>query len=54
MPDAVFTIKGDIQDFTRLDNLYVSLKRESEKLLKNWEIAVQVTYSIKQTDTEST
>lgn len=53
MPEASFTIKGDIKDFTRLDNLYSALKRESDKLLDNWEINVNVTYSIKQSDIES-
>lgn len=47
MPQAIFTIKGDILDFTRLDNLYKSLKRESEKLLDPWEMTVNVTYAEK-------
>ncbi len=50
MPTATFIIKGDIQDFTRLDNLYKSLVRESEKLLSPWELNVSVEYSEKQGD----
>ncbi|MBA7628004.1 hypothetical protein ES703_35474 [subsurface metagenome] len=47
MPEATFTISGSIADFTRLDNLYKSLKRESEKLLDPWEMLVDVKYSEK-------
>ncbi|MBA7642996.1 hypothetical protein ES703_50706 [subsurface metagenome] len=50
MPQAKFTINGDIKDFTRLDNLYVSLKRETIKLLEKWNIDVEVKY----TETEAT
>ncbi len=50
MPQATFTINGDIKDFTRLDNLYVSLKRETVKLLEKWNIDVNVVYS----ETEAT
>ena len=48
MPESIFTVKGEIEDFTRLDNLYTALKRETEKLLKNWSIDVAVSYSEKQ------
>jgi hypothetical protein len=47
MPEATFIIRGAIVDFTRLDNLYVSLKRETEKLLKDWTIDIQVKYTEK-------
>ncbi len=47
MPEATFTIKGSIGDFTRLDNLYKSLKRESEKLLSEWTMNIAVTYEEK-------
>lgn len=47
MPEATFTITGSIEDFTRLDNLYKSLKREAEKLLSGWELNVKVQYSEK-------
>ena len=47
MPEATFTVNGSIKDFTRLDNLYSSLKREIEKLLSDWTIDVTVTYSEK-------
>lgn len=48
MPESKFIISGNIEDFTRLDNLYKSLKREGEKLLKDWSIDVEVKYSEKQ------
>ncbi len=47
MPEATFIIRGSIEDFTRLDNLYKSLKREGGKLLDAWTIDVQVKYSEK-------
>ncbi|MBA7607716.1 hypothetical protein ES703_14882 [subsurface metagenome] len=47
MPEAIFTIKGKIADFTRLDNLYKSLKREAQKLLDDWEMNVTVEYTEK-------
>ncbi len=50
MPQATFNINGNIEDFTRLDNLYKALKREGEKLLTNWTIDVSVQYSEKQGD----
>lgn len=50
MPQSTFVIKGDIEDFTRLDNLYKALKRESGKLLKNWTLDVEVKYTEKEGD----
>lgn len=47
MPESVFIIRGTIEDFTRLDNLYKALKREGEKLLDNWSINVEVKYTEK-------
>lgn len=47
MPEATFIVRGSIEDFTRLDNLYRSLKRESDKLLAEWTIDVEVKYSEK-------
>lgn len=47
MPEATFIISGSIDDFTRLDNLYKALKREAEKLLKDWTMNVQVKYTEK-------
>lgn len=44
MPQAIITISGSIEDFTRLDNVYRSLKREAEKLLKGWKLNVDVKY----------
>lgn len=48
MPEATFTIKGKIADFTRLDNLYKSLKREAQKLLDEWIMNVEVKYTEKE------
>jgi len=47
MPEATFIVRGSIEDFTRLDNLYKSLKRESDKLLAEWTIDVEVKYTEK-------
>lgn len=52
MPQATFTISGEIIDFTRLDNLYKSLVRESDKLLTGWQMDVKVQYSEKQGEKE--
>lgn len=48
MPQANFIIRGEIADFTRLDNLYKSLIREADKLLKDWTLDIEVKYSEKQ------
>lgn len=47
MPAATFILRGDITDFTRVDNLYSSLKREADKMLKDWTIDVEVKYTEK-------
>lgn len=52
MPEAQFIIKGNIADFTQLDNLYRSLKREANKLLEKWEMNVEVKYSETQGEKE--
>lgn len=52
MPKATFTIEGQIGDFTRIDNLYTSLKREGQKLLKEWTIKLDVEYQEKQGEGE--
>lgn len=54
MPECVFNITGSIADFTRLDNLYASLKREANKLLKEWTITAEVKYSEKQVEKPTT
>lgn len=41
---AKFIIEGEIEDFTWVDNLYRSLKREGSRLLKNWTITVDAKY----------
>ncbi len=48
MPECTFTITGDIEDFTRLDNIYKALKREASKLLTGWTLSASVKYSEKQ------
>lgn len=52
MPQAIITIEGNIEDFTRLDNVYRSIKRESEKLLKDWKLKINVVYSEAQGEKE--
>ena len=52
MPRAIFTIEGEITDFTRVDNLYRTLKREGEKLLNNWVINFDVKYTEKEGELE--
>lgn len=48
MVQSTFIIRGSIQDFTRVDNLYKIIKREGDKLLKEWTIDVEVKYSEKE------
>ena len=48
MPEATYTISGEIEDFSRIDNLFKTLKREGAKLLENWTISVQVSYTEKE------
>ena len=45
VPKAEFKISGNIKDFAQIDNLFRALKREGIKLLKNWVIEVDVTYT---------
>ncbi|MQY77786.1 MAG: hypothetical protein GH151_01105 [Bacteroidetes bacterium] len=47
MPECTFIIRGSIADFTRIDNLYTSLRREADKLLKEWEINADIKYAEK-------
>lgn len=44
MPKAIFTIEGEIEDFTRIDNIYRSLKKEGDRLLKKWKLKFDVQY----------
>ena len=48
MPECTFTIVGGIADFTRIDNLYKSLKREAEKGLSGWTLTADVKYTEKE------
>jgi len=50
MPSCNIVIKGDITDFTRVDNLYTSLKREANKMLTGWTIDVEIKYTEKSGD----
>jgi len=45
MPKTSFKITGDIENFDRIDNLFKTMKREGEKLLKNWVIEVESSYT---------
>ena len=44
MPKAIFIIEGEIEDFTRIDNVYRVFKREGEKLLKKWTLKFDIKY----------
>jgi len=48
MPQATFTIKGDIEEFDRVDNVYRVMKREGSKLFKNWIINIETTFEEKE------
>ena len=50
-PKATFTISGEIDDFTMIDNLYKAMKNQGVKLLKNWTIGVQVDYTEQEVET---
>lgn len=44
-PKAKFVIEGEIENFNQMDNLYKVMRREGIKLLKNWTITIESTYS---------
>ena len=48
MPESSYIIRGTVKDFTRVDNLYASLKREANKMLTGWTISVEVKYTEKE------
>ena len=48
MPQATFTIKGNIKDFGRVDNAYAAFRREAQKALKDWELNIDISYEEKQ------
>jgi len=52
VPKAKFTIEGEIKDFTRVDNIYRTLKNEGNKLLSNWHITFDVEYTEKKGEGE--
>lgn len=43
-PEVTVILTGKITDFARIDNVYTTLKREGSKLLKGWEIDIDVKY----------
>ena len=53
MPRATFKISGDVKDFSRVDNIYRTMKREGEKLLDKWEIDFDVKFEEKQGEGET-
>lgn len=52
MPKAIFKVEGEIEDFTRIDNIYRVLKREAGKLLTNWKINFDIQYEESQGEGE--
>lgn len=52
MPKAVFSVEGEIEDFTRVDNIYRTLKREAGKLLTKWTIKFDVEYEESEGESE--
>ena len=50
-PELTVILTGKIEDFSRIDNVYTVLKREGSKLLKGWEISIDVKFSEKETGT---
>jgi len=42
--ECKFIIQGEITDFGRIDNAFSSIRTQAKKLLKEWEIAVEVNY----------
>lgn len=42
-------LTGTIEDFARIDNVYTSLKREGSKLLKDWKMEINVSFSESET-----
>ena len=38
-------LTGTIEDFARIDNVYTSMKREGSKLLSNWKLEINVSFS---------
>ena len=52
MPKCKFIIEGDIGDFTRIDNLYRTMKREGDKMLTDWTINLDIQYTEKRGEGE--
>ncbi len=47
-PRTTVTMSGDIRNFAQIDNLYIAVKREGIKALKEWELNIQVDFSEKE------
>lgn len=47
-PEVKVVLTGKIVDFSRIDNVYTTLKREGLKLLKDWSIEIDVSFSEKE------
>lgn len=47
MVNCTFTLNGTIQDFSRIDNAYSTIKRAAATLLKDATISVTVEYEEK-------
>jgi len=43
-PEVIVTLTGKISDFSRVDNVYTTLRREGAKLLKNWDLKIHVEF----------
>jgi len=52
VPIATIKISGEIERFDRIDNVFITLKREGAKLLKNWTIEIEAKYEEKQGEKE--
>lgn len=48
-PQITVTLTGSIADFNRLDNLYKVMKREAQKLFKDWQLKIDLDYSESET-----
>ncbi len=42
--EVTITLKGEIADFDRLDNVYRAVKTQAPKLLDNWTLEINMSY----------
>ena len=45
MPNCTFKIDGEIQNFSRIEDAFKAIRTQSEKLLNNWKIELNVQYT---------